>query len=969
MARLLISIFLSIPLIGAFAMLALGISVIYRASRVLNLAHGAMAMVSAYVFYTVSGKLGLPVIVGVFAAVLTGALLGVGVEYVFVRRLRAQGPTAQTVGTVAATGLLISLAAKIWGTNTVLAPGIFPQGSVRIAGAAVSFGALGLFGVGMLVSAGLFAFFRFTEVGLAMRGAAQNRRAASLMGINPDHAAVAAWAMGGALAALAGVLLAAITNLDPYNLSLQALPAFVAVLIGGMESLLGAVGGAAVAGLAFGLIPVLSTIPGIGRVFLYAGASQLMLALLAVGVMAARGRRYSGVEAAEAGFTGGRAFRRPDPRKVKRAFLVAGAFLLLWPWVIPYSVLGDSLLAMEYAVVAISLVLLIGWVGQISLAQASFVGIGALIMAMVSRGFGLAFPLNLLVGALTAGIAAVILGTVALRVRGLYLAVATLIFAWMADQFLFHSPWLGMATGSSTLPDQHLGQPGGFVFFDFTSRRTLYFVMIAVVVVVVGALANLRDTRTGRAFFAIRGSEVAAASLGIDVVRYKLAAFALSGLVAGIGGGLLMMDQRTVVPDQFLFIVSLQYLAIAVVGGLTSLGGSIAAGVVFAGLNELFFRVQALSGWLEVVSAGLLAAVLLLYPGGLAAIPDGLRRFAERSRLLKRARVVAGSRWDRMAERAATTALERARAAGTLNGSSDGSSKVEGTQAAETKAPIRVGSFVPEGAPLPADRADRTPVLDATGITVRFGGLTAVRDASLSVREGEIVGLIGPNGAGKTTFFNAILGLNEPADGRIELGGVDATKLPPHRRASLGVARTFQVIQLFNELTVFDNLLVATHLRNRSGLLSNLAAGAATIRHEKEARDRVREVLGVLDLEDYAERGVRGLPFGILRMVELGRALVAGGTLLMLDEPASGLNDAETDRLIAVVRRIRGMDVSVLLIEHDVRMVTGISDYVYVLDQGRVIADGTPASIRRDPAVVAAYLGGEAEDEPVEVNA
>ncbi|MDQ3757987.1 MAG: ABC transporter ATP-binding protein, partial [Actinomycetota bacterium] len=247
--------------------------------------------------------------------------------------------------------------------------------------------------------------------------------------------------------------------------------------------------------------------------------------------------------------------------------------------------------------------------------------------------------------------------------------------------------------------------------------------------------------------------------------------------------------------------------------------------------------------------------------------------------------------------------------------------------------------------------------------TVRFGGLVAADDVSLEVREHEIVGLIGPNGAGKTTTFNAISGLNQPTSGSVRLFGAEATGLPVHVRATMGVGRTFQLIQLFPQLSVFDNLLVATHVHNDTGVLSHLVQAERASTAEAECRRRVRAVVEMLGLSEVAERRVAGLPFGVLRQVEIARALVTEAPFVMLDEPASGLDNAETDELAALLRFVRAeLGVTLLLIEHDVKMVTSVSDYIYVLNRGRLLAEGTPAEVQRNPDVVAAYLGEATED-------
>jgi branched-chain amino acid transport system ATP-binding protein len=250
------------------------------------------------------------------------------------------------------------------------------------------------------------------------------------------------------------------------------------------------------------------------------------------------------------------------------------------------------------------------------------------------------------------------------------------------------------------------------------------------------------------------------------------------------------------------------------------------------------------------------------------------------------------------------------------------------------------------------------PVLRVSDVTVRFGGLVAVDGAHLEVRAGEIVGLIGANGAGKTTLFNVVSGLVTPAQGRVELFGDDVTDRGVHARAALGVARTFQDIQLFPQLDVFENLLVATHLANPSNVLGNVVVSRRAAQGEGVSRNRVRETLGFLGLEDLAHRSVGDLSFGLLRLVEVARTLVTGARLVLLDEPASGLDNAETDRLAALLLYVRDtLGVSMLVVEHDVRTVTALSDYMYVLDQGRLIGEGRPADVQRSEAVVASYLG------------
>ncbi|MBW3664588.1 MAG: branched-chain amino acid ABC transporter permease [Actinobacteria bacterium] len=289
MITYLTAIVLSLPLIGVYAIFAIGIVLIYRASKVLNLAHGVMATLPAYVLYTLVA-LGLPALVALPLAIASGGALGWLVERIFVRPFRKQGATAQTVGTVVVLGLAIAIMAQVWGTSALTAVGVFPDVFIPVGLSGIRVGELGLF-FSMLVIFGLLtALFKYTDLGLLMRGAAENPTAAALMGVNPQRMTALTWVIGGALAGIAGILLAAITVLQPYSLPLSALPGFLAALIGGLESVTGALVGGAVVGVVVGLVPFL---PVFGTV---QGSAQLFLAVVGLIVMALRGQQLAGAE-------------------------------------------------------------------------------------------------------------------------------------------------------------------------------------------------------------------------------------------------------------------------------------------------------------------------------------------------------------------------------------------------------------------------------------------------------------------------------------------------------------------------------------------------------------------------------------------------------------------------------------------------------------------------------------------------
>ncbi|HVE74935.1 MAG TPA: branched-chain amino acid ABC transporter ATP-binding protein/permease [Mycobacteriales bacterium] len=585
------------------------------------------------------------------------------------------------------------------------------------------------------------------------------------------------------------------------------------------------------------------------------------------------------------------------------------------------ALLGSSACAL--AIAAISLNVLMGYAGQISLGQFAFVGVGSFTTGIVTSVDQLRLPwlAGLVAAAFMGGVVAFLVGLPALRLRGLYLAVVTVAVAYVGWQSVFRVEWIGGGSAGKLTPrpyfgDTAIGSDAGFLS------------IAAVLLVVVWQLdVNLTRSRLGRAFQALRADESVAASFGVDVARYKLLAFTLSGAIAGVAGAVFGTAYGTVTASTFDYTRSLLLVVVVVIGGLGSRWGVVAAAIFATILPDLLIEIfgTGIRGFDLIINAALLMYTLAAHPGGFAGAVDEAREKRTRRR---------GGEPPLPPTRPNLPALTR-----------------------------------PAGMPrLPRQRPG-SPVLQATDVSVRFGGLQAVDAASIRVDRGTIVGLMGPNGAGKTTLFNAITGALSPDEGRVELLGVDVSALPTHARTALGMSRTFQLIGLAKGQSVYENLLIAQHLAAPYGVFSALTMSGPARYAEAELRERADEVLEGLGFERYRDTQVSRLSHGQQRIVEIGCALITSPELVMLDEPSAGMSPAAAEDLAATLRDVRDrLGRTVLLIEHNVPLMLDVADELYVMAAGRVIADGEPLEVVQRPEVVTAYLGTAPAD-LVEVHA
>jgi branched-chain amino acid transport system permease protein len=611
--------------------------------------------------------------------------------------------------------------------------------------------------------------------------------------------------------------------------------------------------------------------------------------------------------------------------------------------------------ALAFAILALGLNIVVGFAGLLDLGYAAFFAIGAYTYGIFSSyqvqpvwnsfweplqwlglvehihpagglgtvHFTVSFWLMLPVSAVVAAFFGLMFGAPTLRLKGDYLAIVTLGFGEIVPIVARNTPYL--TNGAAGL--NGVTTPSLFGY-SFGVKSTPYFyVGLALLSCLIFVSLRLKNSRIGRAWLAIREDEIAAGAMGVNRTRLKLLAFAVGAGFAGATGTFYVAKLQTATPEMFTFPVSVMLLVMIVLGGMGSVAGVVLGALILQLLQSWFL--QDLSRWLQQL-------------GDLTGI-----EFLQHLDLVQSIELIFGiilvvmmlyRREGLIPERRAVTAL---------------------TRDEQAAMPSR-GGMQGEFQPIRPKTIDLTkPLLEIRGLAKAYGGIQAVKDLDLTVMPNSIVGVIGPNGSGKTTFFNLVTGLTAPDSGKVVLAGEEVTRLAPHLVVERGIARTFQNLRLFPNMTVLDNALVGSHARTATGAIGAVLRPPWVKREEHAARMRALEILGIFGnrLLPRLQHLARTLSYANRRRLEIARALVAEPVLLLLDEPTAGMNPAETLELADQLRSLRDRGITILMIEHKLNVVNLIADKVIVLDHGEKIAEGNPAEVHSNKEVLRAYLG------------
>ncbi|MER7483373.1 ATP-binding cassette domain-containing protein [Streptomyces sp. NPDC126510] len=876
---------------SAAALTGIGLIVTYRATGVLNFAHGAIAMVCAYALRQCVVEWGWPLWLGATVTLLVLAPgLGVVLERFVFRPLAVLGgdPAQTLVASIGVFVLLVGGAALVWG-----------QGARDDAPVLVPDEPWGQLAVVLVLAAGVTAVVRRTRFGRELRAVVDDRRLAVLGGVDADRVAAAGWAFGAFTAGLTGVLLAPYVRLDPYGLSLLVMEVVAVAVAARMRSLPVAVVVALGIGVAQSQLTRLHP-SGWAEPLLQAVGTNLFVVALLVAALVPPGvgERDALPRTATA--------RAATPPGVWIVVLV----LFLLPLGLAGRDLHTSVQVPALAVVLLSLVVVTGRGGQISLGQAAYAGLGALFTALLAAGRFPGLPRLPELAALAAAVVLVaplglLTGWPAIGRRGLALALATFAVGVGVSRFVFAQPY---ATAGLTL-----GRPAGF-----DGDRAYYVLELLLLAVALLATHALRRGRTGRALAAMRDHERGAQAAGVRVPSLKLLAFVAGAALAALGGAMLGMGLRAFDAGAYDPVRGLLWFAAVVVLGADSTLGALAAAALLVGLDA------GTRGGVAAALVGVLAILVGRFPGGPY---EALRATADRLRprptpalteVGLRTRALLHPAEPRAARRApvpmgATGVVRRAKGAG-------GTGPVGRRER-------RDGEGRPERRPMAAAPA-AAPLLTARDLHVRYGGLTALDGVDLGLSPGRITAVVGPNGAGKSTLFHCLAGTLRPGRGTVRLGGRDITALPAHARTRLGVARTFQQLAVFPSLTVAENVRVGAE----QGRVADPGA--------------VERALRLLGLDGPVRaRPAAALPTGTLRRVELARVLAGSPRILLLDEPAAGLDTAEVAALTRVLKALAADGTALLVVEHDLDLVAGLADVVQVMTAGRIIASGPPGHV------------------------